>query len=201
MRSAQFTRGRGSGRRCCEPETGDRRPATGDRRLTLQGNGARCRESDRDSVCLLTVSISINHQIYGRGQLRRVLAHVHRAHPLHSRHIQNGLAQTLGQETRILDQQHRQISITFPGRCRSRDLHGATPAYNLGGTEVRTLVRGSAIGGCLQICAGTVIEVRSVADQRQFSRSSFSNNAMPAVKPANLFNTATPVRSERRILR
>ena len=56
MRSAQFTRGRGSGRRCCEPETGDRRPATGDRRLTLQGNGARCRESYRESVCLLTGS-------------------------------------------------------------------------------------------------------------------------------------------------
>jgi hypothetical protein len=73
MRSAQFTRGRGSGRRCCEPEAGDRRPATGDRRaatgerrpasgdrgdrrLTLQGNGARCRESYRESVCLLTGS-------------------------------------------------------------------------------------------------------------------------------------------------
>ena len=49
MRSAQFTRGRGSGRRCCEPEAGDRR-------LTLQGDGARCRESYRDSVCLLTGS-------------------------------------------------------------------------------------------------------------------------------------------------
>ena len=52
MRSAQFTRGRGSGRRCCEPEAGDR----GDRRLTLQGNRARCRESYRESGCLLTRS-------------------------------------------------------------------------------------------------------------------------------------------------